>query len=122
MTDWSKPQEVTDLDMAFCVRAGALMPPRGDLPKCYYAFPGGRDSVRFASMWFFKGFQKADFTPREGVDTRLALRHIKACIGSFELKHEHKMAGVAFLLDQFFEKVVTDDKTYEFSKEVPDVV
>jgi hypothetical protein len=115
--DWSKPQDVNDLDIAFGGRAAALMPLMAEIPKCYNAFPPKRPSVKFAQAWFYKGIDKPKFTPRDGIDTTKALRHIKACLGSFELKHEHKMAGVAFLLDQFFEQVVTPKETYIFSVE-----
>ena len=49
--------------------------------------------------------------PKEGVDTKKALRHVKAVLGSWEPKHEHKEAGVAFLLNEWF-----DDVTYETTK------
>jgi hypothetical protein len=38
------------------------------------------------------------------VDTNKALAHIQCIMMSFEPKHEHKTAGVAFLLDEWFSK------------------
>lgn len=42
-------------------------------------------------------------TARPGVDRDKALVAIKAALGSFEPKHEHKEAGCAFLLHEWFE-------------------
>jgi hypothetical protein len=115
--DWTQPREVSDLDVAFCHKAEQLLPPMKALPKCYHGWPNKRPSIKFVERWFYSGVEDPKFHPRKGVDTKKALRHIKACLGSFELKHEHKTAGVAFLVDQFFERIVTPKETYEFSIE-----
>jgi hypothetical protein len=58
------------------------------------------------STLFFEGGRVSDFlTPKEGVDVSKALRAIKCCLGSFEPKHEHKEAGVAFMLSEWFDLV-----------------
>jgi len=36
------------------------------------------------------------------IDSQLAWRHIMTCLKSFEPKHEHKMAGVGYLLSLWF--------------------
>lgn len=41
--------------------------------------------------------------PRDGVDRDMALRALQACLCSFEPKHEHKLAGAAMLLEEWFE-------------------
>ena len=38
-------------------------------------------------------------------DTNKAIRHLKAILVSYDPKHEHKEAGVAFLLSEWFEDV-----------------
>jgi hypothetical protein len=45
----------------------------------------------------------ARLTPREGVDKHKALAAIKAIIGSFAPKHEHKTSGCGYLLSEWFE-------------------
>lgn len=62
--------------------------------------------VEFVSGWFFSGMKQEDLArlvPRDGVDKNKALRAIKAALASFEPAHEHKEAGCAYLLDQWFE-------------------
>jgi hypothetical protein len=59
----------------------------------------------FVSEWFFKGRTPEDMarlTPRDGVDGYKALTAVEAVLGSFEPKHEHKIAGCAFLLKEWF--------------------
>ena len=53
--------------------------------------------------WFYHGLASLDLTPRQGVDAQKALRHLSAIQKSFESKHEHKEAAVAYLLSQWFE-------------------
>jgi len=43
--------------------------------------------------------------PNDGIDQNKALRHIKAILGSFEPKHEHKEAAAAYLLSLWFKSV-----------------
>ena len=62
--------------------------------------------VKVVDQWFFYGLpDETTFDTRDGVDIKRALRHISACMRSFQPKHEHKVAGVAYLLDLFFEKI-----------------
>lgn len=65
------------------------------------------------SAWFFSGAKGTPdgliidgvrFTAKAGVDRDKALRAIKAVLGSFEPKHEHKEAACAFMLSEWFEK------------------
>jgi len=43
-------------------------------------------------------------TPKDGVDVKKAMRALKAALGSFEPKHEHKMAAVGYMLSQWFDR------------------
>ena len=59
------------------------------------------------SRWFYRGLPKeTQFIPKEGIDVNIAIRHLKAIQGSFEPKHEHKEAGVAWLMSLWFEDIV----------------
>ena len=96
--------DVSDLDVAFGGKIKELMPRMEDIPK---EFKTGRTKWnKITSRWFFAGLSKNTvFSPKEGVDTRKALKHVSAILGSFEPKHEHKEAGVAFLLSEWFEDI-----------------
>jgi hypothetical protein len=61
--------------------------------------------VKFVSDWFFTGRTQADMaklTARPGVDRGKALAAIKAILVSWAPKHEHKEAGCAYLLHEWF--------------------
>lgn len=100
-TEYIKPQKVTGLDMAFGGDTKKLLPAYDSLPEEFRREK--HEYCKLVSKWFFGGLSpQTEFTPREGVDVKDALGHVKAVLGSFEPKHEHKTAGVAYLLDQFF--------------------
>jgi hypothetical protein len=85
-----------------------LMPPYRDIPE---DFKNGHTRWnRLFNDWFYVGLANLKLVPKDGVDTKKAITHIRAVMGSFEPKHEHKEAGVAYLLDQWFEDVSYDKK------------
>lgn len=106
-----KPQKVTDLDIAFPADVMHLMPPYMDIPA---KFRHGRTEWnQFMSDWFYHGITSiSKLEPKEGIDKKEAFRHIKCIMGSFQPKHEHKEASVAYLLDSWFEPGVV----YEVKK------
>ena len=99
-------QDVTDADVAFPARVAHLMPAYADIPKEFKV-----DSTKWNQLvtdWFFSGLTNLALTPKDGVDKTKALRHLKCILGSFEPKHEHKEAAVAYLLSEWF-----SDATWE---------
>lgn len=59
----------------------------------------------FVSDWFFNGLTEADMarlTPREDIERGPAFAAVKAILASWEPKHEHKEAGAAYLLSEWF--------------------
>lgn len=97
---WAKPKPVSQLDMAFGAAGGNLddyLPPMAEIPKVDGKW------VDFQQTWFFKGLKDANLIPKEGIDLGLAIRHLKTIQGSYEPKHEHKMAGVAYLASLWFD-------------------
>lgn len=102
-------QKVTNLDVAFGCRAMDLMPPYADIPDTFKH--GSTKWNKLMNDWFFCGLSKLDITPKNGINITKAKAHLKAILSSFEPPHEHKEAGVAFLMDQWF-----DDATWEKAK------
>lgn len=101
LEQFARPMPVSDLDLAFGGRVDQLMPAYKDLPE---EFRSERDPFsRLVSKWFFEGIRKDALTPKAGVDAAAAWRHMKAIMGSFDPSHEHKTAGVAWLMSQWFE-------------------
>lgn len=96
-------QEVNGLELAFGGDMKKLLPSYNEIPD---EFKNDRNKwVKVVSDWFFYGLKNAQWKPKEGIDTQKALRHVKAIMGSWEPNHEHKEAGCAYLLSEFFEDV-----------------
>jgi len=51
---------------------------------------------QFTENLFYKGGRLPVFKP--GLDTQKCVRHINACLCSWEPEHKHKIAGVAWLI------------------------
>lgn len=98
------PIEVDTLECIFgATDISKLLPPYRSIPK---DFREGRNKwSTLVSTWFFCGLKDAVWKPVPGIDENKALRHLKAIMSSFEPKHEHKEAGVAYLLSLWFEDV-----------------
>ncbi|RKN75023.1 hypothetical protein [Paenibacillus ginsengarvi] len=96
-------QEVTDLNLAFGGDMKKLLPPYNEIPQEFRSERSKWNKV--VSDWFYYGLKNAEWNPKEGVETQKALRHVKAIMGSWEPKHEHKEAGCAYLLSEFFHDV-----------------
>ena len=105
-------QEVDAVSAAFSTTVAHLMPAYLDIPEEFRL--GHTKWNRMFSDWFFMGATNIKYTPKPGVESGKAMRHIKAIMGSFEPKHEHKEAAVAYLLSQWF-----DDVTYDRAVPTP---
>jgi hypothetical protein len=86
--------------------------PRYDTLPADFKRHDGNAYVKAASTWFFSGAKGSPngitigdvtFKAKPGVEAVKALAAIKAILGSFEPKHEHKEAGCAFLLAEWFD-------------------
>lgn len=94
---------VDALAAAFGQGAMKILPPMKDIPEDFK-----RDRTKWNAVvddWFFFGLRDVKWTPKPGVDVKAALRAVTCCMGSFEPQHEHKTAGCAYLLSQWFEDV-----------------
>lgn len=94
--------ELTRIDVVF----GNIehMPAYASVPESFKE--SNNPYVEFISRWFFGGLKQEDLDrlkPRPGVEKVTALTAIRAILGSFEPKHEHKEAGCAYLLSCWFE-------------------
>jgi hypothetical protein len=107
-TSTMKPQDISDATAVFPARVSHLMPAYGHVPDEFKR--GGNPWVELTSRWFYSGLKGATFTPKDGIDKAKALRHLSAVIGSYEPKHEHKEAAVAYLLSLWFVRVELDGK------------
>ena len=91
--------EISDAELAFgSIRA---LPAWTDIPDEFKR--RGSVEVELFNTLFFGSDKPFQIAPREGVDQDKAVRAVRACMASWEPKHEHKEAGVAYLLNQWFE-------------------
>lgn len=105
-----KPKPISTLESVFPTATDGYLPAMKDIPQ---EFKDGRTEWnKLFSRWFYRGLPKeTEFVPKDGIDPKEALRHIKYCMGSWEPKHEHKEAGVAYLLSLWFDKVNAPTET-----------
>lgn len=116
-----EPKEVSDVLFAFPANVvGDYLPNEDELPEefgpnawihnpCCDLASGifyGRmthkgESIKVAG-------EKIGFTPREGVDPMMAWRHILACLKSYEPKHQHKIAGVGYLISMWIDSFLVE--------------
>lgn len=99
---WAQPHEVSVLEAAFSGVVSHLMPAYDEIPAEFQRHRGTLWN-RVQMQWFYRGIDPAGFVPKPGIERDAALRHLKAIQGSFEPKHEHKEAAVAYLMSLWFE-------------------
>lgn len=97
-----KLPELTGADVAF----GRIdfAPKMDDLPEEFQRYNSNK-FCKIASELFFSGGKLSDhgLAPREGVNIGRATQALQAFMHSFEPSHEHKMATVGYMIDQWFE-------------------
>ncbi|EGT5675337.1 hypothetical protein AGJ34_20420 [Cronobacter dublinensis subsp. dublinensis] len=98
-----KPIEVSQLNMVFGGMPMKILPPYDIIPDEFKTSKNVWHDL--INHWFYKGLSREQFpTPKPDIELGLALANIQACLVCREPKHEHKIAGAAFLADLWFEK------------------
>lgn len=95
-------QEVDDATLAFPARTEHLMPKYEDIPDDFKC--GNTKWNKIFANWFFCGIKIINAVPKKGIDKDKAMRHLRAVVGSYQPKHEHKEAAVAYLLSEWFDE------------------
>jgi len=100
-----QPPLVTDIDMAFPCRYRELLPKWEDLTEDEQAMHG--PFCNALSGLFFKGGKLADhgIAVRDGIDKDKVMRYIRATLGDFGPKHEHKIGGIAHMLAKWCDTI-----------------
>lgn len=98
------PREITLLDVAF--PAHPPLPAWEDIPE---EFQRGNRWSEIANLLFFQGGKLSDhgLHLRPDIDGAMAMANLQACLGSFAPKHEHKAAGVGYLLSLWCDRIDT---------------
>jgi hypothetical protein len=101
VSGFSKPMAVDALDVVFGGTISKLLPPMSAIPAEFKRH-NGTEWNRWQADWFYSGLHRYP-KPKPGIEVREAMRHLAAVQGSFEPKHEHKEAGVAYLASLWFD-------------------
>lgn len=98
-----KPKQISDVELAFPAHViGTLLPTWDAIPV---EFRERRSPWYRVVEDIFGGRFEGDVETVDGIDAKLAGRHLRACLSSYEPKHEHKIAGVAYLMSLWFKIV-----------------
>lgn len=93
------PIAISRADVAFGGKVDQILPAWKDIPD---EFKNGRSPwVEWQSDWFFKGLDRYPVA-KDGIDLDMAMSNLAAIQGSWDPKHEHKQAGVAYLASLWF--------------------
>lgn len=89
---------LTRLDAAF----GNIdhLPPYDKIPPEFKS--KDNDYNKIVSYAFFHGLHQSILKPREGVDVDKARFALQAIMRSWDPQHEHKIAGAAYLMSEWF--------------------
>lgn len=98
---WNIPKKVSDVTLAFPASiVGEYLPEMKDIPEEFKKH--GNKWAKDVSELFYNGGTidnlKSDISKED------ATRHMVVMLSSFEPKHEHKIAGAAWLLSMWSEK------------------
>jgi hypothetical protein len=86
---------VSDLELAF---PAGVNPKLGDVPKEFFDRNPWHDLVNHLFYRGGEGLRMLPHADRSAEDQEKAFRWLRACLGSYDLKHEHKMAVCAWIL------------------------
>lgn len=118
MTDWTKPKEVDDVHLAFPVNIDEWLPSWDEIPEDFRE--GLSDQAhkwrKFQGDWFFGGLMDVEVDLKEGIDEKTAWRHLGTIQGSYDPKHEHKVAAVAWLASLWFNDIRYKKGRRDFSR------
>lgn len=92
-----RPIKLKQIETAFGGRAMEILPRPHNIPK---EFHDGNKWTNLAENWFFGGLHKMPAV-KEGLDAHDVQTNLQTALRSFEPKHEHKIAGVGFLMSQW---------------------
>lgn len=103
------PKDIDGVSAAFPTSVDGFLPKYSEVPDEFK-----QEHTKWNKLvesWFFNGLPKeTEFIAKDGIDAKKAIRHCAYCLRSWEPKHEHKTAGVAYLLSLWFEDIRVPEK------------
>ena len=106
---YDQPLVIDDVLYAFPGHLDKLLPEWDAIPEEFKGHPKTNMWVDFTRKWFCGGWpEDMRIYTRPDVEGEDAFRHAHTIMKSFEPKHEHKIAGVAWLLSRWFADVAIE--------------
>jgi hypothetical protein len=103
----SEIPEVLDTDLMF--GTDKHMPTEKDIPKEFFE-ESSKWNTLFDKMFYHHDMKDVEMFPKAGVDPVKAMRLVKAHMMSYGTKHEHKRAGCAYMMSQYFDDWTNNKK------------
>lgn len=104
-----KPKPVNNLEIALGLanNTDKYLPKWEEIPEDFKRGYGEAQKwVKTVNDIFYCGVNIVEVKLKDGIDKKLALGHLMAVLLSFEPKHEHKMAGVSYLMSLWFDDLI----------------
>lgn len=104
---WSQPVVLTSIeDVSLSLDSlTKVLPTWEEIPEDFRNKQGeGKKWVKVLEDWFFNGIELSNVVMKDGIEKRSAIRHIGHIMHSWKPKHEHKIAGCAYLMSLWFER------------------
>jgi hypothetical protein len=93
------PAETSDAEIAF---GSCTIPPISDVPEPFRSDYYSNEWCKIAEGLFYAGGDVSEWVAIDGVDRDAAIAHFRSVLGSWEPKHEHKMAICGWMLSMWF--------------------
>lgn len=104
---FAKPIAVGRVELAFGGDMAILLPPYEEVPDEFKDWNSPNKWNKIQSHWFYKGLPDGTaFQAKDGIDLKDAINHLKAIQVSWAPKHEHKEAGVSYLMSLWFDDII----------------
>lgn len=98
------PINISKPDVVWGGKVNEILPPYNEIPDEFKSRYGKWNKI--FSDWFFKGLPEGtNFIPKPDINKDLAIANIYCVMKSWAPKHEHKEAGVAYLMSLWFEDI-----------------
>ena len=86
------------------------MPKYDEIPEEFKKLYSNNKWNKLFIDMFYSGLSELKLKPKKGIDESTAWNHLRLWAGSYEPKHEHKVAAFAYMASIWFEDVKYERK------------
>ena len=98
--NFDKPKEIDNASSFIGISGNCdeFVPKYEDIPS---EFKNKKELVLLVRKWFYVGVGENDLCFKEDIKSSDAIRHLSGVLRSFDIPHERKIDGVAYLMSQW---------------------